>query len=139
VWICVDDVVDVVDIVLDEVDFILAGDVKADTEEGKKLADDWVGVALHCIFGVNVGEEFSPEFELADDFTEIDDVKGGCGVVLLENELNHLIDVEVFVLGVWNEDIVVFEEERKFGILVLYVDHWGFERVWYVVFKYLSD
>jgi hypothetical protein len=122
-WIGIDDVVYLIDIVLDEVDFVLTGDIEPDAEESKELTDDWVGVAFHCVFGVDVGEEFSPEFELADDFTEIYDVKGGCGVVLLENKLNHLIDVEVLVLGVWNEDIVVFEEERKFGVFILDVDH----------------
>jgi hypothetical protein len=125
VWVGVYDVLYVIDIVLDEVDFILTGDIKADAEETKELTDDWGGITLDCVFGVDVGEEFSPELELADDFTEIDDVKRGSGVVLLKNELNHLIDVEVLVLGVGDEDIVVFEEERKFGILILNVNHCG--------------
>jgi len=119
----IDNVVNVIDIVFDEVDFILTGDIEADAQESKELADDWIGITLDCVLWCDVGEEFSPELELTDDFTEIDDVKRGSRVVLLQNELNHLIDVEVFVLGVWNEDIVVFEKERKFGILVLDVDH----------------
>jgi small basic protein len=90
------------------------------------LTDDWVGITLDCVFRCDVGEEFSPEFELANDFTEIDDVKGSSRVVLLKNKLDHLIYIEVFVLGVWNEDIVVFEKERKFGVFVLDVDHFGF-------------
>jgi len=123
VWIGVDDVADVIDIVLDEVDFVLTCDIKADAQEAKQLTDDWVGITLDCVFWCDVGEEFSPELELADDFTEIDDIKRGSGVVLLKNELDHLIDVEVFVLVVWNKDIVIFKEERKLGILVFNVDH----------------